>query len=107
VPSKLAHRTDDARGDESFGLTKPGDFAEHRLRDRDGFVWLSSAFGLNGKPSAMRLCHNTPIGPFSALGSDFNPQNTSSIPACPVGPADRTGVVKILDCLDKEPKLIF
>ena len=44
MPSKLADRTDDARGDESFGLTGPGDLAEYRLRDRDGFVWLSSAF---------------------------------------------------------------
>jgi hypothetical protein len=26
-------------------------------------------------------------------GSNFNPQNTTSITACPVGPADRTGVV--------------
>ena len=44
MPSKLADRTDDARGDESFGLTEPGDLAEHRLRDRDGFVCISSAF---------------------------------------------------------------
>jgi len=26
-------------------------------------------------------------------GSNFNPQNTQCIPVCPVGPADRTGVV--------------
>ncbi len=44
MPSKLADRTDDARGDESFGLTEPGDLTEHCLRDRDGFVCLSSAF---------------------------------------------------------------
>jgi len=44
VPSKLADRKVDARGNESFGMTEAGDLAEHRLRDGDGFVWLSSAF---------------------------------------------------------------
>jgi len=44
MPSKFADRTDDERSDESFGLTESGDLTEHRLRDRDGFVWLSSAF---------------------------------------------------------------
>ena len=44
MPSKLADRTDDERSDESFDLTEAGDPAEHHLRDRDGFVWLSSAF---------------------------------------------------------------
>jgi len=31
--------------------------------------------------------------PISASDSNFNPRNTTSITACPVGPADRTGVV--------------
>ncbi len=31
--------------------------------------------------------------------SDVNPQNTPSIPARPVGPTDRTGVVKIFSSL--------
>ena len=44
MPTKLADRKVDAGSDKSFGLTEPGDLAEHRLRDRDGFVWLSSAF---------------------------------------------------------------
>jgi hypothetical protein len=50
-------------------------------------------------------------------GSNFNPQNTQCIPACPacpveceayssgVGPADRTGVVKIFAFLDLGPRL--
>jgi len=43
---------------------------------------------------------NAPFCPISASGSNFNPQNTPGIPACPVGPADRTGVVKIFAFLD-------
>jgi hypothetical protein len=35
-------------------------------------------------------------------GSDFNARNTQCIPACPVGLADRTGVVKIFAILDLE-----
>ena len=70
MPSKLADRTDDARGDESFGLTEPGDLAEHRLRDRDGFVWLSSAFvevvagrqSLKGGPASARISSARPAG---------------------------------------------
>ena len=38
-------------------------------------------------------------------GSNFNPQNTQCIPACPVGPADRTGVVKLFAFLGLEPRL--
>jgi len=37
--------------------------------------------------------------------SNFYPQNTQCIPACPVGPADRTGVVKIFAFLELEPRL--
>jgi hypothetical protein len=37
-------------------------------------------------------------------GSNFNPQNTKCIPACPVGPEDRTGVVKIFAFLEREQK---
>jgi len=40
-----------------------------------------------------------------STGSNFNPQNTPCIPACPVGPADRTGVVKIFAFLALEPRL--
>jgi len=45
---------------------------------------------------------NVPFCPTSALGLNFNPQNTTCIPACPVGLADRTGVVKIFAFLDLE-----
>jgi hypothetical protein len=40
----------------------------------------------------------------SASDSNFNPRNTISITACPVGPADRTGVVKIFVFLDLNEK---
>jgi len=43
----------------------------------------------------MRPMQNAPFCSIPASGSNFNPQNTQCIPACPVGPADRTGVVKI------------
>jgi len=54
----------------------------------------------------LRPLQNAPFCPIPASGSNFNPQNTQCIPACPacpvapadgtgVGPADRTGVVKI------------
>ena len=39
-----------------------------------------------------------------ALNPNFNPRNTQCIPACPVGPADRTGVVKVFAFLDLEQK---
>jgi len=50
---------------------------------------------------------------FASTDSNFNPQNTQCIPACPVGPrgktgtvpADRTGVVKIIAFLGLEPRL--
>jgi hypothetical protein len=48
---------------------------------------------------------NAPFFPIPASGSNFNPQNTQCIPACPVGPADRTGVVKIFAFLAIEPRL--
>ncbi len=41
----------------------------------------------------MRPLKNGPFCPTPASGSNFNPRNTQCIPACPVGPADRTGVV--------------
>jgi hypothetical protein len=50
----------------------------------------------------MRPLKNIPFCPIPALGSNFNPRNTSFMSACPVGPADRTGVVKILACLELE-----
>jgi len=48
---------------------------------------------------------NAPFCPISASDSNFNPQNTQCIPACPVGPADRTGAVKIFVFLELEPRL--
>jgi hypothetical protein len=65
----------------------------------------------------LRPLQNAPFCPIQALapwnaqpiplGSDsnFNPQNTQCIPACPVDPADRTGVVKIFAFLGLEPRL--
>ncbi len=38
----------------------------------------------------------------SASGSDFNPQNTQCMSACPVGPVDRSGVLKIFVFLELE-----
>ena len=67
--------------------------------------------------STERALKNVPFCPISALApwnaepiplgsdSDFNPRNTQCIPACPVGPADRTGVVKIFVFLELEPRL--
>jgi hypothetical protein len=42
-----------------------------------------------------------------STGSNFNPQNTQCMSACPVGPADRTGVIKIFAFLELEQKLTF
>jgi hypothetical protein len=55
----------------------------------------------------LRPLQNAPFCPIPASGSNFNPQNTQCIPACPVGPADRTGVVKIFAFLGLEQKLTF
>jgi hypothetical protein len=55
----------------------------------------------------MRPLKNVPFRPIPALGSNFNPQNTKCIPACPVGPADRTGVVKIIAFLGLEQNWTF
>jgi len=51
--------------------------------------------GWNAKP--------IPLGSVSI----FKPRNTRCIPACPVGPADRTGVVKIIAFLELEQKYLF
>jgi hypothetical protein len=53
----------------------------------------------------VRPLKNAPFCPIPASDSNFNPQNTKCIPACPVGPADRTGVVKIIAFLGLEPRL--
>jgi hypothetical protein len=45
--------------------------------------------------------------PIPASDSNFNPLNTQCIPACPVGPADRTGVVKIIAFLGLEQNWVF
>jgi len=46
-------------------------------------------------------------GPISALCSKNNPRNIKHMPACPVGPADRTGVVIFFTYLDLEQKSSF
>jgi hypothetical protein len=48
-----------------------------------------------------RPLQNAPFCPISALGSNFNPQNTQCMDACP----DFIGVVKIFACLEREPQL--
>ena len=53
----------------------------------------------------LRPLQNAPFCPISLSGSNFNPQNTQCIPACSVGPEDRTGVVKIFAFLELEPRL--
>jgi hypothetical protein len=55
----------------------------------------------------LRPLQNAPFCPISASGSNFNPRNIQCIPACPVGPADRTGVVKIFTFLELEQKYAF
>jgi hypothetical protein len=46
--------------------------------------------------SLLRPLKNTPFCTIPASDSNFNPRNTQCMTACPVGPADRTGVVKII-----------
>jgi hypothetical protein len=53
----------------------------------------------------MRPLQNAPFCPMPASGSNFNPRNTQCMSACPVGPADRTGVVKIFAFLGIEPRV--
>jgi hypothetical protein len=64
-----------------------------------------------GMAEEKRLCprplQNIPFCPISLSGSNFNPQNTQCMSACPVGPADRTGVVKIFAFLELEQNFIF
>ena len=55
----------------------------------------------------MRPLQNAPVCSISVSGSNFNPRNTQCIPACPVGPADRTRVVKIIAFLELKQKLTF
>jgi hypothetical protein len=59
------------------------------------FCSISAPAPLNAQP--------IPLG----SGSNFNPRNTQCIPACPAGPADRTGVVKIIAFLELKQKLTF
>jgi len=51
-----------------------------------------------------RPLQNASFCPISVSGSNFNPQNTQCIRACPVGPEDRTGVDKIFAFLELEQK---
>ena len=48
----------------------------------------------------MRPLQNAPFCPISVSGSNFNPQNTICIRACPVGPEDRTGWLKFSPSLN-------
>jgi hypothetical protein len=50
----------------------------------------------------MKPLKNIPFCSIQALGANFNPRNTSCMSACPVGLADRTGVVKIFARLGLE-----
>ena len=59
------------------------------------------------KRGVLRPLQNAPFCPISASVSNFNPRNTQCIPACPVGLADRTGVVKIIAFLELEQKYAF
>jgi len=51
--------------------------------------------------------HKWSFCPIFALCSKNNPQNIKHMPACPVGPADRTGMVIFFECLDLEQKSSF
>jgi len=55
----------------------------------------------------LRPLQNASFCPISALDSNLNPQNIQYIPACPVGPGDRTGVVKIFAFLDLDQNWAF
>jgi hypothetical protein len=59
------------------------------------------------RPKGLRPSQNASFFSISASGSNFNPRNTQCIPACPVGPADRTGVIKIIAFLELKQKLTF
>jgi hypothetical protein len=56
------------------------------------------------KKNTLKPLQNTPFYPISVSDSNLNPQNTQCMPACPVGPADHTGVVKIFVFLELEQK---
>ena len=53
------------------------------------------AYSTGAEPISLGLC------------SKNNPRNINYMPACPVGPADRTGVVIFFACLDLEQKSSF
>jgi hypothetical protein len=53
------------------------------------------------KKNTLKPLQNTPFYRISVSDSNLNPQ---CIPACPVGPADHTGVVKIFVFLELEQK---
>jgi hypothetical protein len=55
----------------------------------------------------LRPLRNSSFRPIPVLDSNFNPRNTQCMPACPVGPADRTGVVIFFGCLNLEQKFSF
>jgi hypothetical protein len=53
-----------------------------------------------GSLKRLRPLKNAPFCPISLSGSNFNPQNTLCIRACPVGPEDRTGWLKFSSSLN-------
>jgi len=55
-----------------------------------------------GPISALALWNAEPIP--LGLCSKNNPRNIKHMPACPVGPADRTGMVIFFTCLDLAQK---
>ena len=53
----------------------------------------------------LRPLQNASFCPISTSDSNINPRNTQCKSTCPVGPADRTGVVKMLAFFELEPRL--
>ncbi len=53
--------------------------------------------------TALRPLKNVPFCPIYVSDSNFNPQNTQCIRACPVGPEDRTGRLKFSPSLNLNP----
>jgi hypothetical protein len=60
----------------------------------------ATPMSLGGLEPITRPLQNAPFCPISVSGSNFNPQNTICIRACPVGPEDRTGWLKFSPSLN-------
>ena len=61
---------------------------------------MSTGTGLTHSEHNLRPLQNAPFCPISVSSSNFNPQNTPCIRACPVGPEDRTGWLKFSPSLN-------